>query len=91
MLTRSALLLSIFLLHSVTSRLSENDKAFLLSYLGEDFTSLVSPSGETPAPLQVSGLTEVVDLHEHDHKHKERHYHKAKGGVESGVIVTCDC
>ena len=92
---RADLFLLIFcLLQAVLCRLTEQDKAFLLSYLGEDFSPLTVPSDVSqPAVLAPSGDTEAlqagrghVDVHEHDHTHKERHHHRAKGGHSRNKI-----
>ena len=88
--------LSVFcLLQVVSCRLSENDKAFLLSYLGDDFTSLVTPSDVRVGPVVeskgvLSSLAGPVDFHEHDHTYKEKHHHKAKGGGQGRVTVIID-
>ena len=75
----AGLFLSLFcLLQAVTSRLSSKDKAFLLSYLGEDF-SLATPTEVSQPPAETQGDLEILDQHEHHHTHKERHHHKAKG------------
>ena len=81
----AGLFLSLFfllpVLPAVTARLSDKDRAFLLSYLGEDF-ALVTPTDvpQSPAGSQadISAL-QIVDQHEHHHTHKERHHHKTKG------------